>query len=133
MFSLLTRKLTWLLKVVAALGFAVGLATALGRLHERELIHKDVKPTNVLVISATVRSGPSAFGIALRLRREHQPPKEISEAALSETGGPAPEGPYNQPPNSPHDPLWSIDQIPKDQQESLQNERSFVEQLVLHT
>src|SRR6266852_3670686 len=33
------------------LGFAVGLATALGGLHERELIHKDLKPTNALVNS----------------------------------------------------------------------------------
>jgi serine/threonine protein kinase len=31
------------------LGFAAGLATALGGLHKRELIHKDVKPANVLV------------------------------------------------------------------------------------
>ena len=30
------------------LGFAVGLATALSGLHKRKLIHKDVKPTNVL-------------------------------------------------------------------------------------
>ena len=35
------------------LGCVVGLAAALGRLHERKLIYKDVKPTNVLVNSAT--------------------------------------------------------------------------------
>lgn len=35
------------------LGVAVGLATALGGLHQRNLIHKDVKPTNVRVNSAT--------------------------------------------------------------------------------
>ena len=31
------------------LGGAVGLATALSGLHKRKLIHKDAKPTNVLV------------------------------------------------------------------------------------
>ena len=57
------------------LQFAVGLATALGGLHERKLIHKDVKPTNVLVNSATGEVRLMGFGIASRLRREHQPPE----------------------------------------------------------
>ena len=57
------------------LSVAVGLATALGGLHERELIHKDVKPTNVLVDSATGQVRLIGFGIASRLRREHQPPE----------------------------------------------------------
>ena len=51
------------------LGCAVGLAAALGRLHERKLIHKDVKPTNVLVNSArgqvALGSHP-AFGASTR-------------------------------------------------------------------
>src|SRR6266404_3942881 len=33
------------------LRFAVGLATALGKLHEQGLIHKDIKPANILVDS----------------------------------------------------------------------------------
>ena len=50
------------------LGFAVGLATALGGLHEKKLIHKDLKPANVLADSAT---GPAlgslpAFGASTR-------------------------------------------------------------------
>ena len=57
------------------LGVAVGLATALRGLHERELIHKDVKPSNVLVNSATGQVRLIGFGIASRLRREHQPPE----------------------------------------------------------
>jgi serine/threonine protein kinase len=60
------------------LRFAVGLATALGSLHERELIHKDVKRTNVLVNSATGQVQLMGFGIASRLRREHQAP-ELSD------------------------------------------------------
>jgi PAS domain S-box-containing protein len=57
------------------LRFAVGLASALGGLHERKLIHKDVKPANVLVNSATGQVRLIGFGIASRLRREHQAPE----------------------------------------------------------
>ena len=57
------------------LGVAVGLATALGGLHKRGLIHKDVKPANVLVNSATGQVRLMGFGIASRLRREHQTPE----------------------------------------------------------
>jgi len=44
------------------LRLAVGLATALGGLHRRELIHKDVKPTNVLVNPATGQVRLMGFG-----------------------------------------------------------------------
>src|SRR5882672_8176939 len=57
------------------LGVAVGLSTALGGLHKRGLIHKDVKPANVLVNSETRQVRLMGFGIASRLRREHQPPE----------------------------------------------------------
>lgn len=56
-------------------GFAVGLAMALSGLHERKLIHKDVKPTNVLVNSATGQVRLMGFGSASRLRREQQAPR----------------------------------------------------------
>ena len=55
--------------------FAIGLATALCQLHKRELIHKDVKPTNVLVDSATAQVWLTGFGIASRLPRERQSPE----------------------------------------------------------
>jgi PAS domain S-box-containing protein len=57
---------------------AINLATALGQIHQRGLIHKDVKPENVLV--ALEPSGDAGhvcltgFGIASRLPREHQAP-----------------------------------------------------------
>jgi serine/threonine protein kinase len=54
------------------LRIAIGLATALGGLHERELIHKDLKPTNILVNPATGRVRLMGFGIASRLPRERQ-------------------------------------------------------------
>src|ERR1700680_5043898 len=57
------------------LRFAVGLATALSRLHKRGLIHKDIKPPNVLVNSATGEVWLMGFGIASRLPREHQWPE----------------------------------------------------------
>jgi predicted ATPase/GAF domain-containing protein/two-component sensor histidine kinase len=57
------------------LGLAIGLARALGGVHKSNLIHKDVKPSNVLVNSATGEVRLIVFGIASRLRREHQPPE----------------------------------------------------------
>jgi serine/threonine protein kinase len=56
------------------LGLAVGFTTTLEALHERELIHKGVKPTNVLAHSSTDQAGLMDFGIASRLWREHQAP-----------------------------------------------------------
>jgi serine/threonine protein kinase len=56
------------------LRFAIGLATALSGLHKKELIHKDVRPSNVLVDDAGhVRL--MGFGIASRLPRERQLPE----------------------------------------------------------
>ena len=57
------------------LSVAVGFTTALAELHKRGLIHKDVKPSNVLVNCATGQVRLIGFGIASRLRREHQPPE----------------------------------------------------------
>ena len=71
----LDRFISGAMETTQFLGFAVGLATALGGLHERKLMHKDVKPTNVLVNSATSQIRLMGFGIASRLRREHQPPE----------------------------------------------------------
>ncbi len=56
------------------LRFAIGLATALSHLHKRELIHKDLKPSNVLVDSVSGQVWLTGFGIASRLTRERQSP-----------------------------------------------------------
>jgi serine/threonine protein kinase len=56
------------------LRFSVGIATALSGLHEKGLIHKDVKPANVLVNPATGQARVMGFGIASRLPRERQAP-----------------------------------------------------------
>src|SRR2546426_1234264 len=54
---------------------AVGLASALRQLHAQGIIHKDVKPANALVDTATGRTWLIGFGIASRLRRERQAPE----------------------------------------------------------
>src|SRR5712671_737814 len=56
------------------LGIAIPLAGALRRVHERGLIHKDIKPANILVDAASGGVWLTGFGIASRLPREHQAP-----------------------------------------------------------
>ena len=57
------------------LRLAVALTAALGRLHGRGLIHKDIKPANVIVDSAAGHVWLTGFGIASRLPRERQAPE----------------------------------------------------------
>jgi PAS domain S-box-containing protein len=56
------------------LRLAVGIGVALGKIHQRGLVHKDIKPTNVLVNEATGEVRLTGFGIASRLARERQSP-----------------------------------------------------------
>ena len=55
------------------LRIAIGLAAALGQVHRHSLMHKDIKPANVLVDDAG-KVWLTGFGIASRLPREHQSP-----------------------------------------------------------
>ncbi|MEO8128194.1 MAG: sigma 54-interacting transcriptional regulator [Bryobacteraceae bacterium] len=66
------------------LRLAINLARALGRAHQRGLIHKDVKPENVLVDDACHVS-LTGFGIASRLPCERQSPapSEIVSGTLA--------------------------------------------------
>jgi serine/threonine protein kinase len=61
------------LDLTRALRIAIGLTTALGQVHRHGLIHKDIKPENVLVDDAD-SVWLTGFGIASRLPRERQPP-----------------------------------------------------------
>ena len=54
------------------LRIASGLATGLARLHAQGIIHKDVKPANVLVDARSGAVHLMGFGIASRLLRERQ-------------------------------------------------------------
>jgi PAS domain S-box-containing protein len=61
------------LEMTRFLRIAIGLAAAVGQVHRHGLIHKDIKPANVLVDDAgSVRL--TGFGIASRLLRECQAP-----------------------------------------------------------
>src|SRR5262245_7313105 len=53
---------------------AVAVASALGRLHQRGLVHKDIKPANILLNEATGEVRLTGFGIASRVVRERQAP-----------------------------------------------------------
>jgi PAS domain S-box-containing protein len=62
------------LDLTRVLQIAIGLAVALGQVHRRGLIHKDIKPANVLVQdNGNVRL--TGFGIASRLPHERQAPE----------------------------------------------------------
>src|ERR1700733_11373494 len=56
------------------LSTAIGLARALGQVHQQGLIHKDIKPANVLV-DDTGNAWLTGFGIASQLPRERQSPE----------------------------------------------------------
>jgi PAS domain S-box-containing protein len=63
------------------LRIAIPLAGALRQVHERGLIHKDIKPANILVDAASGGVWLTGFGIASRLPRERQspaPPESIA-------------------------------------------------------
>jgi PAS domain S-box-containing protein len=57
------------------LRIAIPLARALRHVHERGLIHKDIKPENILVESASRGAWLMGFGIASRVLRERQAPE----------------------------------------------------------
>src|SRR6202163_1750194 len=62
------------LDVSQFLRIAIPLAGALRHVHERGLIHKDIKPANILVDAASGGVWLTGFGIASRLPREHEAP-----------------------------------------------------------
>jgi PAS domain S-box-containing protein len=69
----LDRALGRPLELTRLLSLAIGIAAALGQVHRRGLVHKDIKPANVLVdADGNVRL--TGFGIASRLPRERQAP-----------------------------------------------------------
>ena len=77
----LERMLGRPMDVTQFLRIAVPLAAVIGRMHAQGLIHKDLKPANILVDAAAGGVRLTGFGIASRLPRERQapgPPEEIA-------------------------------------------------------
>ncbi len=73
--DLLSRLLGMPMDVERFLSIAVCVAEAVGKVHQRGLIHKDIKPANILVNRADGNGvGLTGFGMASRLVRERQRP-----------------------------------------------------------
>jgi signal transduction histidine kinase/ActR/RegA family two-component response regulator len=70
----LDRLLDGPLETSEFLRIAIPLTSALRHVHERGLIHKDIKPGNILVHRASGGVWLTGFGIASRLPREHRAP-----------------------------------------------------------
>src|SRR5262245_43972320 len=69
------------MEVERFLRLAIGIASALERLHERGLVHKDIKPANIMVNCTDGQVRLTGFGLASRLTRERQapdPPESIA-------------------------------------------------------
>ncbi len=69
------------MEVRSLLHLAIAITAALTQVHRRGLVHKDIKPANVLVNRATGEVKLTGFGIASRLPRERQapaPPESIA-------------------------------------------------------
>jgi len=54
---------------------AIGIVKALGRFHARGLIHRDIRPANILVNTATGDAWLTGFGLTSRLPRQRQSPE----------------------------------------------------------
>jgi predicted ATPase/signal transduction histidine kinase len=80
----LERLLAAPMPVEEFLELAVGMANAVAELHRQGVIHKDLKPENVLVDPATKQVKLADFGIATRLPREQQAarPPQLIEGTL---------------------------------------------------
>jgi predicted ATPase/signal transduction histidine kinase len=79
--AILDRLLGQPLEIAQFLRIAIPLVNALRQLHVRGLIHKDIKPANILVDLASGGVWLTGFGIASRLPRERptpEPPQEIA-------------------------------------------------------
>src|SRR5256884_2600996 len=77
----LDRLLGMPMEVRSFLRIAIAVAAALTQVHRRGLVHKDIKPANILVNPMTGEVKLTGFGIASRLPRERQapaPPESIA-------------------------------------------------------
>jgi PAS domain S-box-containing protein len=72
--ELLSQLLDTPMGVERFLRLAVETTSAVGKMHQRGLVHKDIKPANILVSSRDGEVRLTGFGIASRVPRERQSP-----------------------------------------------------------
>ncbi|MCL1472479.1 trifunctional serine/threonine-protein kinase/ATP-binding protein/sensor histidine kinase [Argonema antarcticum] len=60
------------LELTEFLNIGIELADTLGKLHDNQIIHKDIKPTNIIINPTTLKVKITDFSIATRLSRETQ-------------------------------------------------------------
>lgn len=60
------------------LRLAISIAVVLGKLHQRGLVHKDIKPSHILVNCLDGQARLTGFGLASRLPRERQAPETLA-------------------------------------------------------
>ena len=80
-FEPLDRLLATPMEAGSFLSVAIGIAVVVGKLHGSGLVHKDIKPFNILLNRTTGEVKLTGFGIASRLPREHpaaDPPETIA-------------------------------------------------------
>lgn len=80
----LSRQLGAPMALERFLPLAVRIAEAVAALHHQEIIHKDLKPQNILINPRTSEVKLADLGLASRLPREAQPPRapELIEGSL---------------------------------------------------
>src|SRR5229473_8130163 len=57
------------------LRIAIAIASALGRVHQQRLVHKDIKPANILVNPDSGEVRFTGFGLSSRMARERAQPR----------------------------------------------------------
>jgi PAS domain S-box-containing protein len=77
----LTRLLGQPLELTLFLRLAIDISVALGHAHAKGLMHKDVKPANVLVHAVSGRVWLTGFGVASQLPRERHSPEPPQKLA----------------------------------------------------
>ncbi|NUT87616.1 AAA family ATPase [Pseudomonas corrugata] len=66
------------MEIATFLRLAVGITVALGKLHQQGLVHKDIKPSHILVNCTDGQARLTGFGLASRLPRERQAPETLA-------------------------------------------------------
>ncbi|MEI6702347.1 MAG: serine/threonine-protein kinase PknK, partial [Deltaproteobacteria bacterium] len=69
--SLKSRMSAGRMETAAFLRTAIEVAKALGELHTHQIIHKDIKPSNIIVNPSTGQTKITDFGISSRLQQEY--------------------------------------------------------------